>query len=252
MSPRTLAAVALFGLLVYAASLGWQSTPSPAPGPAPAPVPPFSPSPAPCPEPGPCPRRPSHYEAAEYKIQTAGPELDGEAIATDLPANLHVKNVGGSDGAGLCVFTSGLHAAYFQNVRHLWGWRKWMEKRPGGGYPEKVDTTLALYCQEKGYPIPDYVQHTGGDERFLELALKTGRMVCVTYSGADGVYYGQPVAHMVNLVHLSPRWAVILDNNFPAKYLWLPRTEFLKRWRGHGGGWAYCFLAAPPPPIPVN
>jgi hypothetical protein len=57
---------------------------------------------------------------------------------------------------------------------------------------------------------------------------------------------------MVNLVHLSAKSAAIQDNNFPGKWLWLPRAMFLERWRALGGGWAVVLLKAGPPPIPVN
>lgn len=253
---RNLLTLAVVAALAAAAALQFRVPDAapvrPGPGPAPAPAP--QPAPAPCPGPGPCPRPHSGppMGPAEYKIQAAGPELDGEQITVDLPAELHLKNVGGSDGAGLCVFTSGHHAAHWGNVRTLYDWRKWMQSQPGGGYPEKVDKMLAQYCREKGVPVPDYVQNTGGDMQFLELALRTGRMPCITYAGADGVYYGQTIAHMVNCVHLSPRWFVILDNNYPGKYLWLPRAEGEKRFKGHAGGWSYLFLNPPPPPVPVN
>jgi hypothetical protein len=155
-------------------------------------------------------------------------------------------------GLGLCVFTSIELAAKFQNVVELDGYQEWMTHRMGGGYPEKVDATLTKFCNEKGLMVPSYVQHTGGDEEFLKLALATGRYISVTYSGRDGVYYRTSVAHMVNLVHLSSEWACIQDNNYPGKWLWMSRQEFLDRWRGNGGGWAVVLLGPPPAPIPVN
>jgi len=104
----------------------------------------------------------------------------------------------------------------------------------------------------RGLPTPAYIQHTGGDAEFLKLALKTGRYVSVTYNGRDNIHYSGAIAHMVNLVHLSDRWAAIHDNNFPGKWLWLPTADFLNRWRGSGGGWAVVLLKPGPPPIPVN
>ena len=96
-----------------------------------------------------------------------------------------------------------------------------------------------------------YVQHTGGDESFLELALKTGRMPGVTYAGRDNRYSG-PIAHMVNLVYLDADQAAILDNNYPEKLLWMSRKEFLTRWRDQGGGWAVVLLTPPASPPPYN
>lgn len=178
---------------------------------------------------------------------TKEPTHNGTRATVDLPTSQQMKNVGGSDGAGLCVFTSLQHAARWQNIVDLEGYREWMRKRPGGGYPDKVDKTLAAYCREKGVPVPKYVQHTGGDIEFLELALKTGRCPCVTYAGSDDFYrYG--IDHMVNLAYLDEDEAAIIDNNRVGTWLWMSRKEFESRWRARGGGWAVVFLAPPPPP----
>ncbi|MCE9564982.1 MAG: hypothetical protein K8U57_23350 [Planctomycetes bacterium] len=202
---------------------------------------------------------------------TREPMKDSVRATADLPASQHKRNSAGSDGFGLCVYTSAWHAAIWQSVSDLYGFRDWMTHRPGGSYPEKFESTLNAYCKERGIPCPGYVQHTGGDVEFLTLALKTGRMVCVTYCGVDGAgrYGNEVIGHMVNLVHLDDSGAAILDNNFPGTWLWMSRADFLARWRGVqvdgrpflardgrgrampiGGGWAIVFLAAPPPPYP--
>lgn len=170
----------------------------------------------------------------------------GQEPVCDLPTEYRMKNVGGRDGAGLCVFTSINHSAFWQQAKELQDFQKKMRSEPGGGYPEKVDAMIAKYG--KGV---DYVQHTGGDEEFLTLALKTQRMPGVTYAGRDNRYSG-PIAHMVNLIYLDSEVAAILDNNFPDKPLWMTRKEFLDRWRDRGGGWAVVLLNAPPPPPPTN
>jgi hypothetical protein len=180
----------------------------------------------------------------------------GVRAAADLPAARHVRNTGGSDGAGLCVFTSIQMAADWQSVPALAGLQQYMTRFPGGSYPEKTDSVIAAFCREQRVPVPAYVQHTGGDERVLDLAVKTGRMASVTYAGYDGFYRG-PVAHMVDLVHLDAERAAIVDNNRPGQFVWMTRAEFLARWRGvtdggrdtgMGGGWAVVLLAPPPPP----
>lgn len=172
---------------------------------------------------------------------------NGLRATVDLPTSQHMRNVGGSDGAGLCVFTSIQHSARWQNLIGLEGYREWMRRRPGGGYPQKVDSTLKAFCREKGVPVPEYVQHTGGDDSFLDLAMKTGRCPCVTYAGRDDFYSGG-IDHMINLVYLDQSSAAVLDNNRPGTWLWMSRTEFLQRWRARGGGWAVVFLSPPPPP----
>ncbi len=191
---------------------------------------------------------------------------DGTFAAIDLPAGRHVRNVGSQvDRLGLCVFTSVQQAADWHNVPQLLGFQRWMAKRPGGGYPEKLDRELMAYCAAQAQPTPAYVQHVGGDEAFLDLAVKTGRMVSITYAGADGFYPG-PVLHMVNLAHLDAERGAVIDNNRPGLWVWMTRRQLLNRWRGLtdagaamvvrdgaqvfavGGGWAVVLLAPPPPP----
>lgn len=188
--------------------------------------------------------------AAGFEPTTGPVSPDGKRATVDLPTSQHMKNVGGSDGLGLCVFTSVQHAERWQSIRALEGFRAWMERRPGGGWPQKLDQTIAQFCRDKGVPVPAYIQHTGGDEQFLELALKTDRVVCVTYAGRDDFYRGR-IAHMVNLAHLDGERAAIIDNNRPGVWVWMSRAEFLARWRDMQGGWAVVFLAAPPPPHPA-
>lgn len=190
---------------------------------------------------------------------------DGIRAICDLPAREHLPNRGGNDrtpanprgeagkGLGLCVFTSVEVAARWQGVASLQGIQHWMTHRPGGGYPEKLDRMIQAYCAERKLPRPDYVQHIGGDEAFLDLAIRTDRMPCVTYAGRDGFYkdaWGRDtwIDHMVNLVHLDERTAAIVDNNRPGVWVWMTREEFLLRWRTRGNGWAVVLLDSPPPP----
>ena len=193
---------------------------------------------------------------------------DGTSAAIDLPARRHVRNAAGADGLGLCVFTAVQQAADWHNVPELLGFQRWMAKRPGGGHPEKRDRELAAYCASQARPTPAYVQHVGGDEAFLYLAVKTGRMASITYAGADGFYPG-PVLHMVNLAHLDAERGAVIDNNRPGLWVWMSRRQLLNRWRGLtdagtpmvvrdggqvfavGGGWAVVLLAPPPPPYPT-
>lgn len=183
----------------------------------------------------------------------SGPKhSDGTEIQCDLPSDQHLKNRGGRDGAGLCVFTSIEHSARWQNVKPLVGFRDWMTKYPGGGYPQKVDQMIDRLAKEKGVPKPAYLQAEGGDLTVLRDALKAGLMPAVTYSfSPTGRYGGQRIAHMVSLVHLDDKHAVILDNNYPGadKYEWLTVDEFR---RTYAPGWAVILLNPGPPPVPKN
>src|SRR4051812_6224778 len=111
----------------------------PCPAPMPAPVPPKPP-----------PRLPlGPGEAPAGRAVIGGRTApDGTTeLQCDLPEGEKKKNVGGSDGSGLCVFTSMEYCARWQNERRLFDFQARMRKEPGGGYPEKVDKMMEKYGQ---------------------------------------------------------------------------------------------------------
>lgn len=180
---------------------------------------------------------------------------DGTELQCDLPGDMHLKNCGGSDGAGLCVFTSISHSARWQNVPLLEDFQAYMKKYPGGGHPEKVDRMIDQIAREKNIPRPDYIQVEGDDLEILKAACKSGRMPGVTYNfSPTGRYNGQHIAHMVNLVHADDKHFVVLDNNYPGdvNYEWMTPEEFKKVWCGNSqNGWAVILLE-PGPPLPPH
>jgi hypothetical protein len=181
---------------------------------------------------------------------------DGKTeIHCDLPGDQHLQNKGGSDGAGLCVFTSVDHSARWQNIPALVGFRDWMTKYPGGGWPEKLDKMIARLCQERGLPKPDYVQVENlKDLEILRLACRTGRMPAVTYERSPtGRYSGQRIAHMVSMPHCDGQHVAVLDNNYPGptRYEWMTPEEFIRVCNPRGY-WAVVLLPPPPPPPPTN
>lgn len=198
---------------------------------------------------------------------------DGQRAVIDIPANLHMQNVGGTDGAGLCVPTSVTVAAKWHNLPELYGFRKFAEGRPGGSYPEQLDADLKLYASRNRIKLPPFVQHTGGDDAFLDLLAATRRVGGITYAGVDG-YYDSPVAHMVDLAHLDATRGAVIDNNRAGNWVWMTRTQLLNRWKGRydngksmlvpirdgfrtvwvpvGGGWAFAWLGPPAPPVPPS
>lgn len=178
----------------------------------------------------------------------------GQEVMTDLPKEFRKKNIE-SKGLGCCVFRSADHAAYYQQIPELYRMPEWMKERgiEGGGYPSKVDKLIAQICKERGVPTIPYIQHEGGDPAFLDRAMQTGRMICVTYDGHDPRYgMNTSIAHMVNLVYLDDKYAAIFDNNFVENPLFMSRDDFIKRWKGNNGGWAFVLLASPPPQPPVS
>jgi hypothetical protein len=178
----------------------------------------------------------------------------GELAACDLPEDQHLRNVGGSDGAGLCVFTSLDHAGRWHNVPLLIGMRDYMRKHPGGGWPEKVDSYLQRRSKETGHPIPKYVHVRTLDKELLREALRRGFMVCITYYlSPSGRYGGSRIYHMVNLVHAptddaQEGWG-ILDNNYPKTIEWLNGKELARTVALRGDNvWFIVILEPPPPP----
>jgi len=196
----------------------------------------------------------------EAKVGGAVSPDGAEQIQCDFPGQYHMRNTGGmgprgpGSGDGLCVFTSIEHSAIHQNVPELIGFQKWMMRKPGGGYPEKVDAMIDQFCKERGLAKPNYIQVQGPDLEVIRLACKTGRMPAVTYGvSPSGRYGGQRILHMVNAPHGSQAWFAVLDNNYieprEGAYEWLSPQEFS---RAYGSGWSVILLAPPPPPVPTN
>lgn len=173
-------------------------------------------------------------------------------LQIDFPLTQHIPNIGSHvDGAGMCVMSSIEMAGRWQNLEQVRGLRNWCATKPGGGYPSKVDKQLKEYSQAQKINTPEYVQYEGKELDLLKLALKTGRFPAVTYSGRDKVRYSGTIAHMVCLAHLDDKWAAIWDNNGTAgELIWMTPEEFKARWTNDSNGWAFVWLAPPPPPVP--
>ena len=187
----------------------------------------------------------------------SGPALgDGTEVDVDFPPERHQKNKGGSDGAGLCVFTSIGQAADWHGHDKLIDFRDWMTRHPGGGYPSKVDKMLAKFCADRGVPVPKYLQVESNDLDIIADAVQRGHMVAITYCRSPtGRYGGQRIAHMVNLVAAragpGKAWA-IHDNNYVGvnQIEWMTEEQFRQTYTGMGGGWSFIWLdPGPPPPL---
>ncbi len=177
----------------------------------------------------------------------------GVEVQNDMPREMHLRNRGGSDGAGLCVFASIQHSALWQDVPQLAHIFEWMQKKPGGGWPDKVDRMIDELCRQQKQPKPAYLQVQGRDLEVLKLACRTGRIPGVTYNfSPSGRYGGARIAHMVTLLHADDHVFAILDNNFPGTIEWMTPAEFARVYMGRGQGWAVILLAEGPPPAPTN
>lgn len=210
-----------------------------------------------CPD-GTCPVKDVEHRPRPWggdgKALVGGPvHPDGTEVLIDLPSRFHVKNKGGSDGAGLCVYASARHSGLWHDEPVFQGLFEWMRSYPGGSYPEKFDRSVEQFCQQKSLPKPAYLNTVTGDLALLRKACQAGYFPGVTYAFSPTGRYGGRISHMVSLVHLDDRWAAILDNNFPGSIEWMPVADFKRSWTGGGeSGWALIPLRPGPPPVPHN
>lgn len=176
-----------------------------------------------------------------------------EQMQCPLPGNLHQRNTGGSDGAGLCVYASARHTGRWQSDPLFDAMFDWMRNYPGGSYPDKFAATLKACAKQKGLVVPDYIQIEDNDIEVLKLACRNGYMPGVTYGySPTGRYFGRRISHMVSLAHASDDWFAVLDNNYPGEnnFEWLKPSEFKGAHIAGGGGWKIILLTVPPPPKP--
>lgn len=196
------------------------------------------------------------------------PVYRGERASAPIPPSMHVRNEGGSDGAGLCVISSILANGMYQgvpglNVRGPKGrpteehpegtpgqpgkgsalWRA-AKSAPGGYSPDKLDRLL-----RRVMPDEKYAQLVGSgsaeDRDQLERISRAGYPVGVTMNTAN-LYGYQPIHHMVSLAHYrKDGYACVIDNNRPGFYSWMPAREFDRRWPDMGVAWAWFWTRLP-------
>lgn len=162
-----------------------------------------------------------------------------------------IRNKGGSDGSGLCVFTSVEIAARSQGIYELYGFQEFMRKHPGGGWPEKLDRMIQEFTNRA--PIK-YVHLLGTAQQefpLLEQSYQVGFIPCVTWGTDESHYKGRRIAHMVNAVYVDKNWVGILDNNFPHEILWVDTQTAINN-MGLGKFWGCIFYQQPAVPYEVT
>ena len=163
------------------------------------------------------------------------PAYNGSNANAPIPANLHVRNEGGSDGAGLCVIASLRINGRYQGVpgvEQIWARAK---TRPGGYSPDKLQGLL-----DETVPAEKWASYVGRDTGILEQLSSAGYPIGATMN--TGELYGyQPIHHMVSLVHYDQAkdLACVVDNNRPGVFSWMTAREFSRRWIDGGTGWAF-------------
>lgn len=182
------------------------------------------------------------------EVVTEVPELDGVRAQVPIPAEFHLKNEGGSDGAGLCVITSNTSNGWFQDVPEFAdakGSKVWRlaKSKPGGYYPEKFKDLL----DEAGFQTP-WLQAEGSAaelvpviRHYLEMGIPVATTIAFSQRYQPGVPDGR-IHHMIQTVHLDDSLACVVDNNFPGTYLWMTADEYARRLVDGQAGWVVVLL----------
>lgn len=191
------------------------------------------------------PAAPSSAQAPDRRgeVATGSATYRGVRASAPIPPALHLRNEGGSDGAGLCVPTSVTINGSYQGVpgldrgkdSRLWRLAK---ARPGGYGPEK----LAALVDEVYGGEEKYASYLDTDPAILDRLSRQGYPIGATMN--TGQLYGyRPINHMISLVHYrTGGLACVVDNNDPGKYHWMPASEYARRWIDGGIGWAWIWL----------
>jgi hypothetical protein len=180
------------------------------------------------------------------EVQIKQPEYQGERAWTLRDGKRHVKNEGGSNGAGLCVIASITANGIDQGVPGLdavgsdghagHGSKLWQtaKSRWGGYSPGKLKGLV-----EEVMPGEKWASYYGEDPAILDKLSREGYPIGVTMS-TGATYNYRPIHHMVSLAHYrAGGWACVVDNNRPGVWSWMPAKEFLRRWYDGGVGWAW-------------
>lgn len=163
------------------------------------------------------------------------PAYNGSTANAPIPANLHVRNEGGSDGAGLCVIASLRINGRYQGVpgvEQIWAKAK---TRPGGYSPGKLQGLL-----DETVPAEKWASYVGTNTGVLDQLSKAGYPIGATMNTGE-LYNYAPIHHMVSLVHYDQAkdLACVVDNNRPGVFSWMTAREFSRRWIDGGTGWAF-------------
>jgi hypothetical protein len=198
-------------------------------------------------------------QAPGREANTTEPALRGRAAHAPTPARYHVRNEGGSDGAGLCVVSSilangmavgipgfdrpGLDEASGRSDAPGKGSELWTtaKARPGGYSPTKLEALLGEVA-----PAEKWASYVGTDPGILEKLSRAGYPIGATMNTGE-LYGGRRIHHMVSLGHFDrdQDLAMYQDNNRPGVFTWVTAREYARRWIDNGTGWAFSWLHEP-------
>jgi hypothetical protein len=177
------------------------------------------------------------------------PAPSPESPVCNLPKQLHQRNKLGPLGQGSCV-----HASLVNHLRWLNQFElaeRWWNTYGDGEYASRLRQRLDAAGLRGKYWF------TGkADPRFLDWCTinRTGAIIwwkpshCCTFMGfsmgRDILVY-QPDAN----VRPDVQYACVLDNNYPGRFEYTERTQFIRLWASYGG-FGLCILDDPTISIP--
>jgi hypothetical protein len=150
----------------------------------------------------------------------------------DVPVELRQKNWM-FEGQGSCAHASVVTALKFLNMEEMAEW--WRASYGGGEYFSRLTERL----DAAGL---DFVATDEGDERVLLYAARNRLVVVLPYKPS----------HAINLVEYNASGVTLIDNNSPGQLEFVPRAEFVSRWKQEFGGVAIVIIGIPCPPWPLQ
>ena len=133
---------------------------------------------------------------------------------------------------GSCVHASFSTVLYYHGLDDMGDW--WRQTYEAGEYADR----MVRRVRESGLP---FAYTDTGSVEFLEWCSRN-RLPCI-------IWWKQ--SHCCTIVDLNDEYAVIIDNNHPGEYEYVPRNEFIHRWQNWYDGFALTVVRPPPPPTPI-
>jgi hypothetical protein len=148
----------------------------------------------------------------------------------DLNTNLRQLNYNGGSCvyASLCIVLDWQHRSDLSNrLRHNYS-----------GAASQGDLIRA--CESLGI---NYAYTIKGDPEFLEWCDRTNRGAAIFYFNNHAVTFAGYITRD------KQKYAWLIDNNAPSKYIEVPKNQFIAEWKKYGG-FALTSVYSPSPPKP--
>lgn len=159
------------------------------------------------------------------------------AEGADVPEQFRVRNYSG----GSCVHASTGTAFRWYGKHDLADY--WRKHHHGGEYVACPDCRGTLLQDLDAVGVP-YVYTSKGDQKILEFASSTRRLAVIEYYPNHAINFNGFVKG-----NSGELYARLLDNNRTGRYIYVPKQEFIRKWRGYGGDAVVMLLDPPPPEI---